>query len=204
MSYALFNEGKIPVADPTVLEERVSDATLVLAVNSYRELCSMHLAGVVLTSPSLILKCSELAAERSRRIVEFIKSTLESDTAERAKGNLPAGFAESIRVTKVQSNYRDEEKIDQTDDQQESSTMEESDTSSSEEEQRIKKLDSKTIASNKWSDENVISSEESGSDEEMPETTKSVIKQFSVPPEKQEEICADEDSSEEDEKIVLK
>lgn len=198
-SYALFNEGKIPVADPTALEERVSEASLVLAVNSYKELCCMHLAGVSLTSPNLILRCSEMAAVRSRRIVELIKSTLEDDGNERLKGNLPKGFAESIKLSSITSNFRDEENVEnivlvrvELDD--------ESDAPPSE--VAVEKMDAKTVVSGEWEKPHSTSSEDSSSedeDEDMASNTK-VVKA-----DKKSVMDKDSgDSSEEDEIIVLK
>lgn len=74
---------KIAVADPSALEERVSDANLVFAINSYKELCCMHLGGTISTSPQLIMRYSSKAAERARRIVEFVKSSLLDDEKNR-------------------------------------------------------------------------------------------------------------------------
>lgn len=107
VSYALFEDGKIPVADPTLLEERVSEATLVLAVNAYKELCCMHLTGVSLTSPRLIQKCSEIAAERAKRVVEFIKSMLVADDEER---NPPKKDEKKCEKDEKQNPKVDEEK----------------------------------------------------------------------------------------------
>lgn len=192
VTYALFNEGKIPVADPTVLEERVSDASLALAINSYKELCCMHLAGVSLTSPHLILKCSEMAAERARRIVEFLKSTLEDDESERAKGNLPKGFAESIKLSSIPSNYLDEKEIEPAD-ESEASAMEES--NEEEEVKPAKKIAAKTVASVQIEE----SEESSNEDEEM--EVKPVV---AVASKKSAKMQVQGDSSEEDETVVLK
>lgn len=187
-SFALFCEGRIPVADPTVLEERVSDATLVLAVNSYKELCCMHLAGVSLTSPALILRCSELAAVRSKKVVEIIKSTLEQDSANREQGILPKGFAESIELSKIASNFHNEEAIEIFHGE-ESSGAEDSDDQNA----VIGPLnsDSKTVAS--------VELEESSSsdDEEMPEV-KAVIAKAKVTSK-----AGNESSSEEEEVQTL-
>lgn len=194
VTYALFNDGKIPVADPTALEERVSDASLVLAVNSYKELCCMHLAGVSLTSPNLILRCSEMAAGRSKRIVDFIKSTLEEDETQRSLGNLPKGFAECIKLSSIPSNFHDEEHVEK--DEQESETSELEDESEPEEIEPVTKLDSKTAASSQL--ESNESSESSDEDEEM---EKSIAHPKNANKEMKMEA---NDSSEEEETVVLK
>lgn len=191
VSYALFNEGKIPVADPTALEERVADASLVLAINSYKELCCMHLAGISLTSPSLIIKCSEMAAVRSRRIVEFIKSTLEEDESQRAKGNFPKGFVECIQLSNVPSNFHCEEKIEQGE-ESDSFRMEED----SSDEQPTVKIDPKTATSQGWVNKDEESSSEDDEDIEMQQRETKL-------PQAEEKISVG-DSSEEEETIVLK
>jgi hypothetical protein len=216
VSYALFGEGKIPVADPTLLEERVSEATLVLAINAYKELCCMHLTGVSLTSPRLIQKCSEIAAERARRVVEFIKSMLEDDNEERnpdgkkerqsgelvgkkdgekcevddkpAKKQPRKGIIERL-IQSVNTNFCDVQQIDEFERDQEMLVE------SSEEEAVVcgppTLIDSKTVAS-----ENCEDSETSDDDDVVmePQTTK---------PQKRQEKMQESDDSEEDETIVL-
>ena len=200
VTYAVFAEGSIPVADPTALEERVSNGSLVLAVNSYKELCCMHLIGVVLTSPNLILKCSELAAERSRSIVEFIKSMLSDDEAVRCSGETPAssGFAEFIKMSSVSSNYMAAEEIE--DDEEDVEIKSESLDQESEEEEEVKavKIDKKTVASSDWTSKVDEESEsESSSDEEMVEKQEKIKKNV-------ETIEVDGSSDEEEATIVLK
>lgn len=201
-SYALFQEGKLAVSDPTALEERVSDASLVLAVNSYKELCCMHLAGVALTSPSLILKCSEMAASRSRRIVEFIKATLEEDIEEREKGNLPKGFAEVIKLSNIPSNFHAEESIGWSEERVAA-------TNDSDEEMatvaplqdHIKKIDSKTVVSGQWEGEE--SSSGDSSNEDVVEVAPPAKVEKSRKRKPNNKKAKDESGSEEDETIEL-
>lgn len=205
VSYALFDEGKVAVVDPTALEERVSDANLILAINSYNELCCMHLGGVSLTSPHLILRCSEKAAERAKRIVAFIKDSLEEDQKRRANGD-HKGFAESIRLNTILSNVLKSETIDEMD--QDDSYDELADAEEMEiinNELEVVNLDSKTVTTkqdfNKWNvpDESDNSSE---SDDDMEATSKPKLKsKAKVIPTKPSNA---EDSSEEEATIVLK
>lgn len=197
VTYALFNDGKTPVADPTALEERVSDASLVLAVNSYKELCCMHLTGVTLTSPSLILHCSEMAASRAKRIVDFIKSALEEDGTQRALGNLPKGFAECIKLSNIPSNFHDTDhigKVEESDESEEQSIDDEAENV----ENDIEIIDDKTVSSGQWQKDKLESSEDSESDEEMQEEP-SVAQ-----PKKNQKTEVVGDSSEEEETVVLK
>lgn len=191
MSYALFEDGKIPVADPTAIEERISNASIVLAINSYKELCSMHLTGVTLTSPRLIQSCTEMAAERSRRIVEYIKHTLEENKKQRDSGVIK-GFSEAIKLSNVTSNFHDATSIEK---------MQESDESADDEIKcdeplnlPINKIDKDTVSTDKF---NATSSdEEESSDEEMPPVKNTKIQ-------KKMEVI-EGSSGEEEETIILK
>jgi len=197
VSYALFNEGKIPVADPTALEERVSDATLILAINSYKELCCMHLAGVALTSPHLILRCSEMAADRSRRIVEFIKSTMEEDAVLRANGEIP-GFAESIRLSSIPSISHEAEHLEPMEQQDSDEPIDESDAASAE--PQMKKIDANTAASSQWAQNASSTSEESSSEEQQQPPAK---KEKKKPATTRARKVVQVDSSEEEDTQIL-
>lgn len=74
------------VADPTVIEERVSEAQVVFGVNAYRELCGLHLGGSALTTYDIILQCSNRAARRAAEVVQIIKTALEEDNNARCAG----------------------------------------------------------------------------------------------------------------------
>jgi exosome complex component RRP45 len=161
VTYALFEEGKVPVADPTALEERISNASMVFAINSYKELCSLHLTGVTLTSPRLIQQCSELAAKRSRRIVDYIKHTLEENNAQRNAGELK-GLSEVVKLSKVTANSHEATKIERMEASE--SESEKESLASELEEKPVNVIDKNTVASDKWN----VNEESSGSDEEMP------------------------------------
>ncbi|CAG9808972.1 unnamed protein product [Chironomus riparius] len=156
VNYALF-EGKTPIADPTILEERVTNASLILAVNAYKELCSIHLTGVSLTSPYLIQKCSDMAAERAKHIVEYIKDALEQDRIDRENGQAK-GFSQSIKLTNIPSNFTDTQEIDQVMDTENDGSGELEEVMADE---SFEKIDSDTVAST-WTKEE--SDESSDSD----------------------------------------
>merc|ERR1711913_48704 len=84
------------VCDPTRLEEECMQGKLVLGVNAYREICTLHLAGQVMVDKSIILRLANIAAEKSRKVVEQIKSSLAKEEELRRSGG-PRGFAASIR-----------------------------------------------------------------------------------------------------------
>ncbi|XP_062538305.1 uncharacterized protein LOC134206595 [Armigeres subalbatus] len=100
VSYGIFNKGKLAVADPTYLEERVAEAKIVFGMNSYGELCGLHLGGITLTSSDLLLRTATKAAKRARTIVQKIKDVIQSDTEKRKK-NIPIGFSECIRLNDI-------------------------------------------------------------------------------------------------------
>jgi exosome complex component RRP45 len=102
VSYAIFNKGKIAVADPTCLEERVAEASLVFGINSYRELCGLHLGGTTLTSADLLLRSTTSAAKRAKFIVDLIKSSLAEDEELRARGEV-VDFSKCIELDKLGS-----------------------------------------------------------------------------------------------------
>lgn len=195
VTYALFEDGKVPVADPTVLEERISNASIVLAINSYKELCSMHLTGVALTSPKLIQKCSELAAERARRIVEYIKHVLEENNKQRESGDFK-GLSEAIKLSNITSNFQEAEIIERM-----SQSESEHDVESSNDEpieKPISKLDPNTVADEKW---NSSDEESSSSDEEMPiQSVKKDVKKSKEAPKME---VVGNSSDEEEQTIVL-
>ncbi|GLV35169.1 Rrp45 [Carabus blaptoides fortunei] len=83
VSYATFNEGALSIADPTLLEEAVSEGELVFGVNAFKEICSVHLGGNALTSANLIIDCASKAAARALLVVQKIKDCIEQDATNR-------------------------------------------------------------------------------------------------------------------------
>ncbi|XP_063240289.1 exosome complex component RRP45 [Bacillus rossius redtenbacheri] len=106
ITYALFDNLEEVVADPTQLEERVSQAQVVLGMNSYRELCGVHLGGSALASDSTVWQCSVKAASRAAHVVASLKEALARDLRLRARGEL-AGLAECVRQPSLLSLTQD-------------------------------------------------------------------------------------------------
>jgi len=84
------------VCDPTRIEEECMQGKLVLGVNAYKEICTLHLAGQVIVDKSIILRLANIAADKSRKVVEQIKSCLAKEEELRRSG-VPRGFAAAIR-----------------------------------------------------------------------------------------------------------
>eukprot|EP00088_Acartia_fossae_P006253 TRINITY_DN1288_c0_g1_i1.p1 TRINITY_DN1288_c0_g1~~TRINITY_DN1288_c0_g1_i1.p1 ORF type:complete len:408 (+),score=92.95 TRINITY_DN1288_c0_g1_i1:43-1266(+) len=84
------------VIDPSRIEEEAILGKMVLGVNGYREMCTLHLAGQVVVDKTLILRLANITAEKSKKMVDTIKESLRKDEASRqSKG--PRGFAAKIR-----------------------------------------------------------------------------------------------------------
>lgn len=71
------------IADPSLMEEKRSEATVVFGLNSYRELCGLHFGGITLASLELLIKCANQGAKRANKIVKQIKQALEQDEKKR-------------------------------------------------------------------------------------------------------------------------
>lgn len=86
VSFAVFESVDFAVADPTALEERVSQSSVVFGINSYQELCGLHLGGSFLTTPELMLRTAAHAAKQAKQFVELIRAAVENDKEDRDAG----------------------------------------------------------------------------------------------------------------------
>lgn len=96
VSYCTFDDGRIAVADPSVMEERTSESQMIFGINSFGELCCLNLGGSSLTSPSLLLQCSKRASHQAKYVVDFVKRMLEEDIAAR-ESRKNVGFTECLK-----------------------------------------------------------------------------------------------------------
>ncbi|XP_060532356.1 exosome complex component RRP45 [Cylas formicarius] len=83
VSFGIYKEGEFILADPNLLEEGVADAFLSVALNSYKELCGLHLGGKTQLAPEVILETTHKAAKRASHLVELIKEAVEKDIEKR-------------------------------------------------------------------------------------------------------------------------
>lgn len=102
VSFAIFGDGLISIADPTAAEERISESSMVFGLNSYRELCGLHLGGITLTNAELLLQCAKKGAKRAKSMVDLIKESLINDEKMRSEEK-PVGFTECIRLNEISS-----------------------------------------------------------------------------------------------------
>uniref|UniRef100_A0A336MRQ4 Exosome complex component RRP45 n=1 Tax=Culicoides sonorensis TaxID=179676 RepID=A0A336MRQ4_CULSO len=98
VSFALFNDGKLAIADPTKIEECISEANIVFGINAYKELCGIYLGGITLTSQELLLRCVNKGAQQAKLVVDSIKAAVEKDSNLRMEGTIP-NFSELIHET---------------------------------------------------------------------------------------------------------
>ncbi|XP_075216186.1 exosome complex component Rrp45 [Lycorma delicatula] len=99
ISYAIYDNGNCILADPTDLEERNSQAELVLGMNAYRELCGIHLSGTVLQELNVLLQCAQKAANTASELVQQIKTAIENDEQQRKEKSISC-LVESIDVNR--------------------------------------------------------------------------------------------------------
>lgn len=107
VSFAVFESGEFSVADPTSLEERVSQSNLVFGMNSYKELCGLHLGGVYLTNPALLIRTAGIAARQAKYFVELIRSAVETDSATREERGEKVSFMQCIKDNAFKTNEQD-------------------------------------------------------------------------------------------------
>lgn len=86
----------IVIADPSLLEERRSEASVVFGINAYRELCGLHFGGITLASLELLIKCANDGAKRAKTVVKQIKAALEADEKRRTNGEA-VGFSQCLQ-----------------------------------------------------------------------------------------------------------
>jgi len=97
------NGTTLTVSDPTRVEEEAMMGKLVLGVNGYREVCTLHLAGQILVDKSQVVRLANLAAEKSKKMVDKIKSSLSQDEETR-KNKGPRGFSAKNRQNSILTN----------------------------------------------------------------------------------------------------
>ena len=88
------------VADPSLLEEECAKGRMVIGVNAYREVCTLHLAGQVMIDQRLVLRLAHTAAEKSKMVVEKIKQCLAEEEERRKKG-IVRGFSRALEEASI-------------------------------------------------------------------------------------------------------
>ena len=84
---------------------------MVIGVNAYREVCTLHLAGQVIIDKNLVLKLSHAAADKSKKVVERIKQSLKEEEERRKKGII-RGYAGALKSRSILQNSADQKMFD--------------------------------------------------------------------------------------------
>ena len=99
------------VCDPSLLEEECSGGKMVIGVNAYREVCTLHLAGQVIIDKNLVLRLSHTAADKSKKVVEKIKQSLKEEEERRKKGVI-RGYAGALKSRSILQNSAESKMFD--------------------------------------------------------------------------------------------
>jgi len=105
------NSETLMVCDPSLLEEECSGGKMVIGVNAYREVCTLHLAGQVIIDKKLVLRLSHTAADKTKKIVEKIKQCLKEEEERRKKGII-RGFSGALKSRSILQNSADQKMFD--------------------------------------------------------------------------------------------
>ncbi|XP_023014200.2 exosome complex component Rrp45 [Leptinotarsa decemlineata] len=95
VTYSIFSGGEFILADPTLLEEGVSDGFLSIGLNAYKELCGLHLIGKAALNLDVIMSTAEKAAGRASNIVQQIKESVQADNEKRLEKK-DTGFHKTV------------------------------------------------------------------------------------------------------------
>lgn len=77
MTFAIFDEGKYILIDPTELEEHVMDGTLVVCMNRHKEVCIIQSTGKASLLREQISRCKEICFVNVCAISDKIVSVLQ-------------------------------------------------------------------------------------------------------------------------------
>jgi len=101
----------VTALDPNHLEESVMDGKLVLGINPYREICTLHLAGHMLINKDLVLSLASSASDHSKETVRMIKAALAKDEEARKAGT-KEGLSSIARPESILSQEQEAKNIE--------------------------------------------------------------------------------------------
>jgi len=112
---------RIVVCDPNHNEESIMDGKLVLGINPYKEICTLHLAGKMIIDKAYVIKLAHSAAIIAKDVVDKIKNALkidekirkESSASRETSGKDPdIGLAATLRKETILQQYQKAVNID--------------------------------------------------------------------------------------------
>ncbi|KAF5393325.1 hypothetical protein D9757_000588 [Collybiopsis confluens] len=79
-TFAFFSDASInPVLDPSLLEQRLNEGLISIALNAQRELCVVQKSGGVPLEPADVLKIVNFAVQKAKILDTFVESRLRED-----------------------------------------------------------------------------------------------------------------------------
>lgn len=124
-SFTFFEFSKF-VCDPVQAEEQVCEGYLIVGANVYREITTIHISGKSAITKDVVIKCCQLAIDRSKYLTIFIKNAVEKDLLKRSIEGSTIGYVplikenssvlccykkEEIRLNEVDENYQEEDDV---------------------------------------------------------------------------------------------
>jgi len=70
---------RIVICDPSHNEEAIMDGKLVIGINPYKEICTLHLAGQMIIDKAYVIKLANSAAIIAKDIVNMLKDAIKKD-----------------------------------------------------------------------------------------------------------------------------
>jgi len=84
LTFALLDQGKHTIVDPTDREEAIMGGRISFGLNAHKELCSLHKMGGTPVQPEVLLNCSHLACTKVSELQKLLKNAVrEADQKSR-------------------------------------------------------------------------------------------------------------------------
>ena len=112
---------RIVICDPSHNEEAIMDGKLVLGMNPYKEICTLHLAGHMIIDKEFVIRLAHTASDHAKETVERLKNALardeaarkETDASKERSGGVPdVGLAATLRKESILQQTQKEMHID--------------------------------------------------------------------------------------------
>ena len=87
---SFFREGQVLVVDATLRESKVSEGEVIVTANQQGEVCQIAKLGGVPADAVLLLKCVELATEKTAQLSSIVAEAVKKDEDKRNKGGILA------------------------------------------------------------------------------------------------------------------
>ncbi|KAG4303498.1 hypothetical protein PCANB_000215 [Pneumocystis canis] len=76
VTFSFFNKGQILLMDTTLQEEKLREGSMVITLNKNKEICQISKAGGITIGTHLILKCLQLALDKTLEITDYLNKKL--------------------------------------------------------------------------------------------------------------------------------